>query len=141
MAEETNIDNAAPAPEEQPAEATAPVAEESAPSPKESTAPAAEESAPVAEGSEAPAVKESAPATKSPAPAAGNRGPRGNDRRGGGGQRRDRPGGKRPQRRFDERPDDGLTEKVIFINRFIFSKEGIRNVSNNILNNSANKNG
>ncbi len=102
MAEETKIDNAAPAPEEQPAEAAAPAAEESAPVAKESTASAA---------------KESTPATVSPAPAAGNRGPGRNDRRGGGGQRRDRPGSKRPQRRFDERPDDGLTEKVIFINR------------------------
>ena len=102
MAEETKIDNAAPAPEEQPAEAAASAAEESAPVAKESTASAA---------------KESTPATVSPAPAAGNRGPGRNDRRGGGGQRRDRPGSKRPQRRFDERPDDGLTEKVIFINR------------------------
>ena len=109
MAEETNIDNAAPAPEKQPTEAAASAVEESAPAVEES-APAVEESAPAVEES-APAVKESA------APAAGNRGPRGNDRRGGGGQRRDRPGGKRPQRRFDERPDDGLTEKVIFINR------------------------
>ena len=102
MAEETKIDNAALAPEEQPAETVAPVAEESSSASKES-APAAEKSEPVVE--------------KSAAPAAGTRGRGGNDRRGGGGQRRDRPGGKRPPRRFDERPDDGLTEKVIFINR------------------------
>ena len=102
MAEETKIENAALAPEEQPAETVAPVAEESSSASKES-APAAEKSEPVVE--------------KSAAPAAGTRGPGGNDRRGGGGQRRDRPGGKRSPRRFDERPDDGLTEKVIFINR------------------------
>ena len=95
MAEETKIDNAASVPEEQSAEAAAPAAEKSA----------------------APAANESAPVTKSPAPAAGTRGPGGNNRRGGGGQRRDRPGGKRPPRRFDDKPDDGLTEKVIFINR------------------------
>ena len=102
MAEETKIDNAALAPEEQPAETVAPVAEES-PSASKESAPAAEKSEPAVE--------------KSAAPAAGTRGRGGNDRRGGGGQRRDRPGGKRPPRRFDERPDDGLTEKVIFINR------------------------
>ena len=102
MAEETKIDNAALAPEEQPAETVAPVAEES-PSASKESAPAAEKSEPAVE--------------KSAAPAAGTRGPGGNDRRGGGGQRRDRPGGKRSPRRFDERPDDGLTEKVIFINR------------------------
>lgn len=108
MAEETNIDNAAPVPGEQTAEAAAPAAKESAP--------AAEEPAPAAKEPVAPATKESVPGTESPAPAVGNRGPGGNDRRGGG-QRRNRPGGKRPQRRFDQRPDDGLTEKVIFINR------------------------
>ena len=110
MAEETKIDNAALAPEEQPTETVALVAKESAP--------AAEKSEPAAEMSAAPAAKEAVPVTESPAPAAGTRGRGGNDRRGGGGgQRRDRPGGKRPPRRFDERPDDGLTEKVIFINR------------------------
>ena len=102
MAEETKNDNAAaPAPEEQPAEVAAPVAEASASASEEPSATAA---------------KGPTPATGSPAPAAGNRGPGGDARRGGGGQRRGRPGGNRPQR-FDEKPDDGLTEKVIFINR------------------------
>ena len=102
MAEETKNDNAAaPAPEGQPAEAAAPAAEKSAPE------------------SEASATSSAQSAPGAAASAGGRNQPpgRGGDRRGGQGQqRRGRPGGNRPQR-FNDRPDDGLTEKVIFINR------------------------
>ncbi|MDP6036611.1 MAG: 30S ribosomal protein S5 [Verrucomicrobiota bacterium] len=102
MAEETKNDNAAaPAPEGQPAEAAAPAAEKSAPE------------------SEASATSSAQSAPGAAASSGGRNQPpgRGGDRRGGQGQqRRGRPGGNRPQR-FNDRPDDGLTEKVIFINR------------------------
>lgn len=101
MAEEIKNDNAAaPAPEKQRAEITAPVAGESVP---------------VSEASaDSNAQPKPQPATDS---GQANQRSGGNDRRGGQGQqRRGRPGGNRPQR-FDDKPDDGLTEKVIFINR------------------------
>jgi len=101
VAEETKNDNAAaPAPEEQPAKVAAPVAGESVPV------------------SEAPADSNAQSKPEATADTGrGNQHSRGGDRRGGQGQqRRGRPGGNRPQR-FEEKPDDGLTEKVIFINR------------------------
>tara|TARA_B100000959_G_scaffold118817_2_gene124939 strand:- start:6 stop:746 length:741 start_codon:yes stop_codon:yes gene_type:complete len=102
VAEETKNDNAAaPAPEGQPAEAAAPAAEKSAPE------------------SEASATSSAQSAPGAAASSGGRNQPpgRGGDRRGGQGQqRRGRPGGNRPQR-FNDKPDDGLTEKVIFINR------------------------
>ncbi|MDP7052445.1 MAG: 30S ribosomal protein S5 [Verrucomicrobiota bacterium] len=69
-------------------------------------------------GSEAPADSNAQSKPEATADTGrGNQHPRGGDRRGGQGQqRRGRPGGNRPQR-FEEKPDDGLTEKVIFINR------------------------
>ena len=101
MAKETKNDNAAaPAPEEQSAEVAAPIAEESV---SVSEAPA---------GSNAQSKPEATAGSGQ-----GNQHRRGDDRRGGQGQqRRGRPGGNRPQR-FEGKPDDGLTEKVIFINR------------------------
>ena len=89
-----------------------------APSPAPEATPAAEAPAPaVAEAPAAPA--EAAPEK---AESAGNNDRRGGDRRGGGrgGDRRgggrggDRRGGRGPR---DQREDDGLSEKVIFINR------------------------
>ena len=89
-----------------------------APSPAPEAAPAAE--APASAVAEAPAAPaEAAPEKTAPA---GNNDRRGGDRRGGGrgGDRRgggrggDRRGGRGPR---DQREDDGLSEKVIFINR------------------------
>lgn len=82
--------------------------------------------APEATPAEAPAAKaeEAAPKADTPAaaPAGDNRGDRrGGDRRDnrGGGNRGGGPGGRRDggRGRRDEEEDDGLTEKVVFINR------------------------
>lgn len=97
VAEETQNDKTTPAPAEQPA------------------APTPEGTAPAAPAEKAP--ESAAPAGKAPESAGGNRGQGRGDRRGQFGPRRGGGGGRRPQRRFNDKPDDGLTEKVIFINR------------------------
>ena len=80
-----------------------------APSPTPEAAPTAEVPAPAV--AEAPvATAEAAPEKTAPA---GNNDRRGGDRRGGG-RGGDRRGGRGPR---DQREDDGLSEKVIFINR------------------------